>query len=318
MKILGINISHDFSICIYENNEIKDIWFEERFNLIKHWEPNFEHNFNHHLISIFKKINFKPDLVCYASFYRFQGHNESDIHENDYKIIEVIQKQLGNPNYFFNIHQHHIYHALCSFYFSKFDEAMSIVVDGGGSQPFDDQYQEMESIFYLNKKCVYPLFQHLSNRRFIRVPAEIEKYSPHFFIIHQKNTEYLFSSESVGGYEFGRVCKLTNFISGEDSGKLMGLSSYAYTNKKYNLNYEHVELAKKVQEKTFNSTCALIEKAYEYKKIKNFVLSGGYFLNCSNNFKYVKRYPNFNFFVDPIPHDGGTAIGACLYYNDYK
>jgi carbamoyltransferase len=75
---------------------------------------------------------------------------------------------------------------------------------------------------------------------------------------------------------------------------------------------------KEVHEKTFIDTCYLREKAYELKKIKNFVLSGGYFLNCSNNFKYIKKYPEFNFFVDPIPHDGGTAIGACIYYDKYK
>jgi carbamoyltransferase len=314
MKILGINISHDFSICIYEDNKVKDLWYEERYNLIKNWYPDENREFKHHLISILKNINFKPDLVCYSSFYRGQSHTIND----DYKIIENIQKQLDNPNYFFNIHHHHIYHALCSFYFSKFDEAMSIVIDGGGTQPFDDQYQEMESIFYLNKKQVYSLYQHLSNRRFIRTTHNVENYSDHRFLIFKDSIEYIFTSESVGGFDFARTCDLIGFKGGEDSGKLMGLSSYANTDKKYPLNYEHVKLAKKVQEKTFNSTCELIEKAYEYKKVKNFVLSGGYFLNCSNNFKYIKKYPNFNFFVDPIPHDGGTAIGACVYYDKYK
>ena len=97
----------------------------------------------------------------------------------------------------------------------------------------------------------------------------------------------------------------------------MGLSSYAYCQNKYNLNYEKVNLAKEAQEKSFEKTCVLIEKALKFNNTSNIVLSGGYFLNCSNNFKYVKKYPNLNFFVDPIPHDGGTAIGACL-YNDYK
>jgi len=313
MKILGINTSHDFSICIYEDNEVKDLWYEERFNLIKNWHPGQNKKFKQHLISIFKKINFKPDLVCYSSFYR------SNIFKNtDYDIINNIQKQLDNPNYFFNIYHHHIYHALCSFYFSKFEEAMSIVIDGGGSQPFDDQYQEMESIFYLNKKLIYTLYQHLSNRRFIRTSKDIEEYSNYVHFEYKKNTEYLFTSESVGGFDFSRTCDLIGFKGGEDAGKLMGLSSYAYCKDEYPLNYKNVELSKKAQEKSFIATCKLIEKAYEYRKIKNFVLSGGYFLNCSNNFKYIKKYPGFNFFVDPIPHDGGTAIGACIYYDKYK
>jgi len=312
MKVLGINISHDFSICVYENNKIKDLWYEERFNLNKKWIIQGQDDFNHYLISILNKINYKPDLVCYSSFYR-----ANTFKKNDYEIINQIQKQLDNPNYFFNIYNHHIYHALCAFYFSNFEESMSIVIDGGGAQPFDDQYQEVESIFYLNKKLVCSLYQHISNRRFIKTADTTEEYSHFMHHLFYKGVEFLFSSRSVGGFDFNRTCSLIGFNT-SDAGKLMGLSSYAYTDKKYNLNYQHVELAKKAQEKSFNSTCLLIEKAYSFRKIKNFVLSGGYFLNCSNNFKYVKKYPEFNFFVDPIPHDGGTAIGACIYYDKYK
>jgi len=41
-------------------------------------------------------------------------------------------------------------------------------------------------------------------------------------------------------------------------------------------------------------------------------------LNCSNNFKLVKHFPEYNFFVDPIPYDGGTAVGAAYLYENYK
>lgn len=315
MKTLGINISHDFSTCVYENNIIKDIWYEERFNFHKYWHL-YDEKFENYIISIFKKINFKPDLVCYSSFQRSPFANMTDE-----KIINFIQKQLDNPPHFFDKNKHHIYHAINSFYFSKEQEAMGIVIDGGGAQPFNNNYQEMESIFYLNKKIIFLLYQHLSNRRFIKTGVDIENYSNYSFLQYNNNTEYEFSSQSVGGFDFGRVCQLTKNLGlrdEKDAGKLMGLSSYFYSNFKYDLDYDNVELAKNVQEKSFNRTCALIEKAYDYKKIKNFVLSGGYFLNCTNNFKYVKKYPEFNFFVDPIPHDGGTAIGACIYYDKYK
>ena len=73
---------------------------------------------------------------------------------------------------------------------------------------------------------------------------------------------------------------------------------------------------KKTQEISFNNTCKLIDIAKN--KSKNIILSGGCALNCSNNFKYVKKYPDLNFFVDPIPHDAGTAIGVAIYYDNYK
>jgi predicted NodU family carbamoyl transferase len=205
----------------------------------------------------------------------------------DEEIIELIQRQLDNPSFYFNKNHHHIYHALCSFYFSKFNEAMAIVVDGGGAQPFSDLYQEIESIFYLNKKLFFTIYQHLSNRKFIHIGDEVEYYSNYIHGKFINNIEYAFSSNSIGGFNFSRVCSLIG-LKYTEAGKLMGLSSFGYSDKKYNLNYKHVELAKEAQEKSFIATCKLIEKAYGYRKIKNFLLSGGYFLYCINNFKYIK------------------------------
>lgn len=60
----------------------------------------------------------------------------------------------------------------------------------------------------------------------------------------------------------------------------------------------------------------IIRKAVELNPdVKNIVLSGGYSLNCTNNYKYLEHFPEHNFFVDPIPHDGGTAVGAAVWLN---
>ena len=32
----------------------------------------------------------------------------------------------------------------------------------------------------------------------------------------------------------------------------------------------------------------------------------------------AKEFPDYNFFVDPVAHDGGTAIGAAVWYNEQK
>lgn len=308
MKILGINISHNFSLCVFENKVVKEIYFEERFVNKKSWIPEKNTTF---FLSIFKKINFNPDIVVYSSFQRTEDFF------SDRQIIKKIQKQLNNPNYFFEKKNHHIYHACSSFYYSKLDEAMAIVIDGGGACPLKNNYREIFSIFYINRKKVLKLFQHLSNYSSLILSDKFEKeYSDYANIFFENGVEYILSSRQIGGLDFIRACKLTNLLG--EPGKLMGLASYGYAKNKFNLNYDNVEIAKKVQEKTFFETCELIEKAFSYKKIKNFVLSGGYFLNCSNNFKYVKKYPGFNFFVDPNPSDGGTSLGACVYYDSYK
>ena len=62
------------------------------------------------------------------------------------------------------------------------------------------------------------------------------------------------------------------------------------------LNMRHVNLAAHAQEKSFEDKTILIDRAK--KDSNNILLSGGYFLNCSNNFKYVKnRCLNFLYLV---------------------
>ena len=77
--------------------------------------------------------------------------------------------------------------------------------------------------------------------------------------------------------------------------------------------YLCASLAHKLQEETYNHTCRMIQKTIDMTGKNKIVMSGGYFLNCVNNYKYTKAFPEVEFFVDPIPHDAGTAIGAAKY-----
>lgn len=308
MKIISINISHHPSICVYENNKVLEFYNEERFILHKGYNPS---NKTEIYQSILQKIKFKPNFVCYSSY----GRNAEYSKTTDEIIIKNLQKQLNNPIYFFDIKKHHLYHAISAFYFSKFEEAMAIIVDGGGACENYIPYQEIESIYYINKKNIVPFYKHNTcYRSYDKIKININYYSSLKYVNGVLNK---FSNESKGGMDFIQACKDIGYSNdGDNAGKVMGLSSYAYSKKKYNLDYNKVNIAKEVQEKTFKDTCILIEEA---KKInKNILLSGGYFLNCSNNFKYVEKYPDLNFFVDPIPHDGGTAIGAAIYYDNYR
>ena len=95
----------------------------------------------------------------------------------------------------------------------------------------------------------------------------------------------------------------------------MGIA--AYKNKGTDLDKNVLEIANKAQDETLKDIIDLIEKAKEYSDCKNLILSGGYHLNCLNNFKLVKLYPEYNFFVDPVPYDAGTAIGGVFFYENY-
>ena len=311
MKIIGVNISHHPSICVYEKGKITSFYNEERFILRKDILPD-EDNIEIYQ-SILQKINFKPDLVCYSSFGRNYSYF-SGTTDLDQILINKIQNQLDNPSYFFDIKEHHLHHAISAFYFSNFKEAAAIVIDGGGACKFFIPYQEVESIYLINNKNITPVYKHSSN---YRANTKFKIAMPeHETFLYLNGFLNKFSTQCVGGQAFERASIMAGFKSANDSGKLMGLSSYAYAKKKYDLDYNRVKIAKDVQEKSFQETCFLIDKIKD--KTSNIILSGGYFLNCSNNFKYVKKYPKLNFFVDPIPHDAGTAIGVAIYYDKYK
>ena len=53
----------------------------------------------------------------------------------------------------------------------------------------------------------------------------------------------------------------------------------------------------------------LIEHAVKETGQTNVVISGGYGLNCVANYYYKKRFPNLNFYIEPVSNDGGTTVG---------
>ena len=76
---------------------------------------------------------------------------------------------------------------------------------------------------------------------------------------------------------------------------------------------DKTKLAHRVQEATKEITIHRIQKAIDKSGCKNIVMSGGYFLNCVNNYEYLKAFPDVNFYIDPMAHDGGTSLGAVYF-----
>lgn len=302
-KILGVNISHDSSICQLTDGDI-DFYFEEnRFNKKKEYTPSESELTKY--ICIDKHANQKYDEVIFTSWGREKDENNNK--EYDYVIIEDIKKQLPLcENFSFYPKNHHIYHAYCGFYFSKMKEALCIVMDGFGARPYKYKFQEIESIYFLTENSNTCYYKHMSNALHVSDGSEvaIDPYTEKDGI-----TELKYSSLFSSGTKFAKLTyQLKLGWGGDGSGKTMGLSSYG--NLVGDLPQDR---AKRLQVETKNDTIELIKKAISYNDCKNIVLTGGYALNCVNNYEYVKEFPEYNFFVDPVAYDGGTAIGAALW-----
>ena len=296
-KTLGVNISHNCSFAYFENNILKEYYEEDRFNKIKNYMPDDNedgnYTYEYKVLQKFKNITF--DVVAVSSYDR--GHLQIEL-----PIINHILKQLKYKKYYFNINNHHIYHVTCGYYFSKFKKALAVITDGGG-EIYNKWFKVMQSIFYIDDKNIKTYYKHFTNNKidyflnFNEIPSE-----EHIKINDHDSTV---SNKLIGGYKYLKYTMEAGFKPFEE-GQLMGLAAYKNP------------IAIKAQEECLQENIELIKKAITYNDCKNIILSGGYHLNCSNNFKLVKHFPDLNFFVDPIAHDGGTAVGVAYYENYIK
>jgi len=321
MLTLGINASHDFSVCLWKDKKIKNFYHENRLRFEKYWDVsnNLEKNLlNFICLHKFKNLKIKNLIITTLPRQLFHETN---------KIINIIKNQINFEDIYFDYYEHHLYHALSGYFFSSFEEANCIVIDGCGS--LDKNYhdfKEIESVYFVNKKIIFPLFKKYSNNVYINSLTNFfKKKEDHYDFLLKKNNflfrindvcEKEYCAEISLGSKFELMSEMLNFKLTE-AGKLMGLA--AYHDKDYeNINNTFSQAAHKLQKDSLDYTISLIEKIKKLNDCKNFVLSGGYFLNCSNNFKLVKKFNDINFFVDSNPTDAGTAIGACVFYDNYK
>lgn len=254
---------------------------------------------------------------------------------------------------------HHIGHAASAFYGSGFDSAVAVIVDGAGSSKqghYEDKVVTMgfetESIF----KCSYPdsivpLYKRHSDGLNPYYNDGVNEWDPSITIVksYEAVTQYL----GFASIEAGKTMGLAPYGQYDDNipqffikdrgnknlvipqypmGALIDVQRYDYLNKGYNApgyrdwhnNFDacsEVEknLAWAVQNETEEQVIKLIQKAIDITGETNVVLSGGYGLNCVANYKFIKHFPDINFYVDPVSHDGGTSIGlARLAWHKYS
>ena len=222
-------------------------------------------------------------------------------------------------------YEHHLWHAECAHALSpwKGDECICIVWDGGGAQPYYTEYpgyQEMETIYHcVPGETPKKVWQRLSNSRLVSDFSWTFPNQQHTClmcwddeVVEKDGAEIIFSCRPSSGQNFSVLSQAFNTDKlGRAAGKIMGMASYGTTQPNYFTQYS---VTQQCEQESFTNSVGIINKAIELiPDTKKILLSGGYSLNCTNNYKYLQAFPDYEFFVDPIPHDGGTALGAALW-----
>lgn len=329
MNILGVNISHNGSVCVVSEGKVKFYLEADRKIKEKNCSPSFEF-----LKEISKNFLINKIVVT--------GLNHQHSFEYISKYFDKLKILFPKSQLIDLRHQHHLTHATSAFFNSGFDKCLNVVIDGMGSLKFyknDKKYPigETESIY----KISYNHKPSLLYKNFISGNKTFQ----------DKNV----TNKLTLGIFWSGLCEFFGFDS-FSSGKIMGLSSYGKFNKKLNSLFKgsyinpnyftysvsktgikvepniklnpnpklwhqdktqildiEKDLAYHTQYKSQQIVGNLIEEYLNKTNYKKICCSGGYFLNCVSNYYLIKRFPNIKFYFEPIAHDGGTAIGGALY-----
>lgn len=330
MTILGINVSHNGSICILKNGNVKLFIEEDRISRKK---------FDDIPLEIFKKIsiNHNVDNIIITGLKQHWTKKFLEL------LIFYLKNLFPTSTIDYDFTNHHEYHALNSFYNSGFEKCLGLVIDSNGSHVFteknsNDLITETESIFLLE----YPNNILTIFKSFSTINQSIET--------HNINKEI---KRKIGLSEvYTNITYFLNFKWGEE-GKVMGLSSYGkynsqipnlytknYSNNKVfditslntgklNQHYQNLfndfkvpsqDLAFHVQQESQEKVGDYIEKYTKQTGLTKVCCAGGYFLNCVANYYLIKRFPNIKFYFEPTASDVGNSIGIAkwFWYNEVK
>lgn len=341
MRIVSFNISHDSSVCSYNDGQIEFFCKEERVSRFKRDKCPFLSLELFHKFNEYKKIDHflysVPTNGDLQLFGIWAGY-----------IAKKFRVELQN----FSSLNHHLCHASLAFYNSGFDECLVFVIDRNGSLLFyngKEIARESESVYL----CKYP--------------HSFEEIYKSFWVIDETQKElvnevvsnlYKNSDTQVNNpYGIVKVYESATTLIGQnplESGKTMGLSSYGedieypslflngssignyfsqidYEN---NINFarscfygmeKHINpyldennyqiyanKAKHVQIETQKEVLRVISKYVDKTGIKKVCVVGGYALNVVANNFYLNNRPDINFYFEPIADDTGVPIGSSM------
>jgi carbamoyltransferase len=338
MNILSIHYGHDSSACILKDGEIVLYFKEERLSRQKRDHIPF--------ISIKKCLeNFNKEITHIIITSTEYNTSFNYI----VKFISSFIKLPKNENIIDFTSQHHLSHVGTSFFNSGFEEALVVVVDGRGSS-YKDQVAECESIYLMSyKNGLKPVIKNYFIPSYMNFNSlEKETYDEIINNNHKCNifnkiggivNIYTTATLLIGQNmeEGGKVMGLSSYGEKIENFPKLFINDYGRTNDSFYEIYDYdqfkmpifkchhgkitkeitkenyklyADYAYEIQTQTQEAVGNLIEKAIEKTGIKKVCISGGYGMNIVANHYYLQRFPDVEFYFEPIADDTGGAIGA--------
>lgn len=348
MNILAINPGHNGSAALLVDGEIKFYIEEERLSRSKYDGNPYR--------GIIEAIHYGIDVIVLGGTHP-QFPSLPWTGEDPYSAL--VRKFYPNVQVINLGHAHHVGHAAAAFYNSGFEDAAAVIVDGSGTRhevKVNEEGQtnpgyETETIFNCDYEVgIKPVFQALGgNYDTQRITSESIEMDNAITLVkgYEAVSEYLGfgfieAGKTMGLAPYGKYDEMIPslffngrgnknvFVPNYPAGAHIDHTRHPYLTLTEDPRAWHSDsskvtdaaknLAWAIQDETQTLVGDLIEKAVAMTGKKNIVIAGGYGLNCVANYYYKKRFPDLNIYVDPISHDGGTAIGLAqlVYYTETK
>jgi len=350
MNILSVHYGHDSSACILKDGKIIFYFKEERFSRtkrdtipfisIKKCIGNFNEEITHIIITstefnnsffyikkfISSFIKFPQDnnIIDFTSQHHLSHVGTSFFNSGFEEAVVVVVDGRG------------------SFYKNQVSECESIYLMSyeNGVKPIIKNY--FDCPYMHHDKIEHDIINEIKNNKnfevnvFSKMGGITHLYSSSCLLIGQQPTD---GGKTMGLSSYGE--KIKNFPkifknkNGEVNKKYFDIYSFGnfwkmpifkehYKKLTDNItkeNYKfYADYAYEIQTQTQEAVGNLIEKAIKKTNIKKVCISGGYGMNIVANYYYLQRFPDVEFYFEPIADDTGGSIGAAkiLWYFETK
>jgi carbamoyltransferase len=327
-NIIGLSaFYHDSACCLLQEGVLKAAVQEERFSKIKFDSSLPAHAFKYCLEGSGLSI---ADIDCLAYYespekklarqlwsgYRMDSPGLS--HQLDPRRAErEIREILGyeGPIKFW---EHHLSHAASSYFYSGFDSAAILTVDGVGEWATCTYGKGEGEIVELFEEVHFPdslglLYSTITSYLGFRVnngEYKVMGLAPYGRPIYLEKMWKLLQSADRG--QFILDMKYFDFISGqrmysEDFIELLGQPPRPPETEILQF---HKDVAKSLQVLLEEMLMEKVRYLYQTFPSENLCMAGGVALNCVANGKILRDGPFKRLFVQPAANDAGCALGA--------
>lgn len=336
MRILGISPAHDSSVCVLLDGEIERFYKEERLSRKK--RDKFPYM---SLMCVYEEFGCSFDHVVIAS-----------PSPDTFFDIGLFCEKIFKCPVEYVCGKHHLQHASLAFYSSGFDRAFTFVIDRNGSN-HQRYFRESESIFFCdypnNFTEIYKSFwrMDIDDQKLDEILGDLKIRYPHCdFVCDSKfnitkvyetatsliSEHPLENGKTMGLSSYGNDQEFESLFDGsipndryfahklKDHHPEMPMSVFRKFDSKTCKNVSetdfqfYADYAYQVQKQTQDAVVNLIQKYVVPSAITNICITGGYGLNVVCNSYLQSKFPNYNFFFEPLADDTGNSIGAALLY----